>query len=438
LIAGNPATIYPFRQKLVRRAPHRIGMNNAVRRDAEDTGAMAEELTGVLVAVLGGAAIGIERQWSGHAEGPTAHFAGVRTFAMLGAIAGLAGWLSNAAPVIAATLVAGAVGLTVAAYVASSRRDVDGTTEVAAVLLIAAGVLSGMGRFRLASGIIASEVLLLVEKSRLHSLVRRIDDGELRAGVRFAVMALVILPLLPEGPYGPYAAVQPRQIWLLVLFFSGLSFVGHVLQRNIGASRGYLVTGALGGIISSTNVTFTFARASRREAADAPAIAAGAIAANVVLYLRVCAAIAVLNVSLPPGLVVAAALAISARRSDAPASSWQPLRNPLQVVVALQMAALFQGVLIVVRAAQATWGTSGILTTAAILGLTDVDALSLSMARGVASLETAALAIAVGVLANTVLKAAVATIFGARQFALRVAGALVVSTAVGIGMILVL
>jgi uncharacterized membrane protein YhiD involved in acid resistance len=144
-------------------------MNNAVRRDAEDTGAMAEELTGVLVAVLGGAAIGIERQWSGHAEGPTAHFAGVRTFAMLGAIAGLAGWLSNAAPVIAATLVAGAVGLTVAAYVASSRRDVDGTTEVAAVLLIAAGVLSGMGRFRLASGIIASEVLLLVEKSRLHS-----------------------------------------------------------------------------------------------------------------------------------------------------------------------------------------------------------------------------------------------------------------------------
>jgi uncharacterized membrane protein (DUF4010 family) len=146
----------------------------------------------------------------------------------------------------------------------------------------------------------------------------------------------------------------------------------------------------------------------------------------------------VITYLLPPGLVVAAALAISARRSDAPASSWQPLRNPLQVVVALQMAALFQGVLIVVRAAQATWGTSGILTTAAILGLTDVDALSLSMARGVASLETAALAIAVGVLANTVLKAAVATIFGARQFALRVAGALVVSTAVGIGMILVL
>jgi hypothetical protein len=81
---------------------------------------MAEDLNGVLVAVLGGAAIGIERQWSGHAEGPTAHFAGVRTFAMLGAIAGLAGWLANAAPAIAALLVAGALGLTIAAYVASS------------------------------------------------------------------------------------------------------------------------------------------------------------------------------------------------------------------------------------------------------------------------------------------------------------------------------
>jgi uncharacterized membrane protein (DUF4010 family) len=407
----------------------------------------AGDLIGILVAVLGGAAIGIERQWSGHTEGPTAHFAGVRTFAMLGAIAGLAGWLSRTAPAIAALLVAGAIGLTIVAYAASSRRDVGGTTEVAAVLLIAAGVLSGMGLSRLASGIIATEVLVLVEKSRLHSLVRRIDDVELRAGVRFAVMALVILPLLPEGPYGPYAAVRPRQIWVLVLFFSGLSFVGHALQRVVGASRGYLVTGALGGIISSTNVTFTFAQASRGEQAKASVMAAGAIAANAMLYLRVCGAIAVLNTSLlplaipyllPPGLVVAAALAISARGSDRRASSSQPSRNPLQVVAALQMAAIFQMVLIVVHAAQATWGTSGILTTAAILGLTDVDALTLSMARGVSSLETAALAIAIGVLANTVLKATVAAFCGDRRFALRVAGTLVASAAAGAASIILL
>lgn len=406
-----------------------------------------EDLIGLLVAVLGGAAIGIERQWSGHAEGPSAHFAGVRTFAMLGAIAGLAGWLMKAAPAIAAFLVAGALGLTIAAYVASSRRDVDGTTEVAAVLLIAAGVLAGMGLSRIASGIIAVEVLLLVEKSRLHSLVQRIDDVELRAGVRFGVMALVILPLVPEGPYGPYAAIRPRQVWLLVLFFSGLSFVGHGLQRIVGSARGYLVSGALGGMLSSTNVTFTFAQASRREPANASALAGGAIAANAVLYLRVVAAIAVLNAPLlafairyllPPALVVAAALAFRARHSARDDRSSQMSRNPLQIAAALQMAAVFQVVLVIVRSVQAAWGTSGILTTAAVLGLTDVDALTLSMARSVSSLETAALAIAVGVLANTLLKAAVAIFFGDRHFALRVASVLLLSAAIGVTAIILL
>lgn len=403
-----------------------------------------EDLVGVLVAVLGGTAIGIERQWSGHAEGPSAHFAGVRTFAMLGAIAGLAGWLAQKRPLIGALLVAGAVGLTIAAYVASSRRDVDGTTEVAALLLIAAGVLSGMGLSRVASGIIAVEVLLLVEKSRVHSLVRRIDDVALRAGVRFAVMALVILPLLPEGPYGPYGAVRPRQIWVLVLFFSGLSFLGHLLQRIVGTTRGYLVSGAIGGLISSTNVTFTFAQASRRGRANALALAGGAIAGNAVLYFRVCAAIAVLNAPLlplvirylgPPAVVVAGALAFRARRSK---DGGQPSRsspNPLQIVAALQMAALFQVVLIAVRAAQAIWGTSGVLTTAAVLGLTDVDALTLSMARGVSSLDTAALAIAVGVLANTALKATIAVVIGDRRFAVPVAATLAASATAGVGAI---
>jgi uncharacterized membrane protein (DUF4010 family) len=395
----------------------------------------------VLVAVLGGTAIGIERQWSGHAEGPSAHFAGVRTFTMLGAIAGLAGWLSSALPVIAALLVAGAVGLTVAAYVASSRRDVDGTTEVAAVLLIAAGVLSGMGLPRVASGIIAVEVLLLVEKSRVHSLVRRIDDVELRAGGRFAVMALVVLPLLPEGPYGPFEAVRPRQIWVLVLFFSGLSFLGHLLQRTVGSTRGSLISGAIGGLISSTNVTFTFAQASRRETANAPALAGGAIAANAVLFLRVGVAVAVLNAALlplvirylaPPAVVVAAALAVRARQSRQPGSPSRPVRNPLQIIAALQLAVLFQLVLIAVRTAQAIWGTSGILTTAAVLGLTDVDALTLSMARGVSSLDAAALAISVGVLANTALKATIAVVFGDRRFAVPVATTLALSAIAGI------
>ena len=128
--------------------------------------------------------------------------------------------------------------------------------------MLVAGVLAVTGSVRLASGIIAITTLLLVEKSRLHSLVKGIDDVALRSGVRFAVMALVVLPLLPEGPYGPLGGVRPRELWALVLLFSGLSFAGYIARRLVGPDQGYLVTGLLGGLVSSTNVTLTFARTS--------------------------------------------------------------------------------------------------------------------------------------------------------------------------------
>jgi hypothetical protein len=134
-------------------------------------------IVGLLIAALGGAAVGLERQWSGHAEGPRARFAGIRTFTMLGAVGGLSGWLWTADVTAPATiLLAGAVAVVAAAYVAGSRHDIDGTTEVAALVVLAAGLLAGMGSIRLASGIIALVILLLVEKSGLHALVQRIDD----------------------------------------------------------------------------------------------------------------------------------------------------------------------------------------------------------------------------------------------------------------------
>jgi len=135
---------------------------------------------------------------------------------------------------------------------------------------------------------------------------------------------------------------------------------------------------------------------------------------------------------------VAFVLVISARGSARGGPPSKSSRNPLQTIAALQMAAIFQAVLIVVRAAQATWGASGVLTTAAILGLADVDALTLSMSRGVSSLGIAALAIAVGVLANTILKAIVAAALGDRRFAVRVAGRLAASAAAGVSAIIVL
>jgi uncharacterized membrane protein (DUF4010 family) len=313
------------------------------------------------------------------------------------------------------------------------RNDVDGTTEVAALVVIAAGVLAGAGVHQLASGVIAVTTLLLVEKSRLHALVARLDDITLRAAARFAVMALVVLPLLPEGPYGPMGGIRPRELWALVLFFSGLSFVGYFARRAAGPGRGYLVTGLIGGLASSTSVTFTFARSSHIDEAASRALGYGAVAANAMLYPRVLLATAVLNVTLLPHVVtyltLPALLAFAitwfgAKQSPADDVDERPVTNPLQLSAALQMAAIFQVVLMLVWFASHYGGNRGIISMASVLGLTDVDALTISMARRVAadiSLETAALAIAVGVLSNTVLKLTVALFFGSAGFR-RVAG----------------
>jgi uncharacterized membrane protein (DUF4010 family) len=397
----------------------------------------AADIVRLLIATLGGAAVGVERQWSGHAGGPSARFAGLRTFTMLGAVGGLSGLLWAAAVTApAAILFGGAVAIVAAGYLAASRMDTDGTTEVAALVVLAAGLLAGLGFVKLASGITALVTLVLVEKTRLHALVERVDEVGLRSGVRFAVMALVVLPLLPEGPYGPLGGVRPRELWALVLFFSGISFAGYVARRLVGPGHGYLVTGLLGGIVSSTNVTFTFARTSRTEVAMDRALAFGAVAANAMLYPRVIVATAILNPSvvLPllrylvaPAAVAAVVTAFGLRRSPAEPESSASLNNPLQLATALPMAVLFQVVLMVVFVAREWWGSSGVITSAAILGLTDVDALTASMARGVArtvSPAVAATAIAVGVLANTAMKLGLAIFLGNRTFRLIAGGAL--------------
>jgi uncharacterized membrane protein (DUF4010 family) len=384
---------------------------------------------GIAIAALGGAAVGLEREWSGHASGPHARFAGIRTFTLLGLNAGIAGVLYGQGHHVLALLLAGAcAALIIAAYVAASRVDVDGTTEMAALVVLTAGVLAGMHSITLASALIAVTTLLLLEKSRLQKAITHIDDVSLRAGIRFAVMAVVILPLLPSGPYGPLGGIRPRQLWALVLFFSGLSFAGYISRRFAGSQRGYPIAGMIGGIISSTSVTLSFARLSRSEPDRAASLAIGAIGASAVMCIRVLVSTSVLNppagLALLPYLIVpflTAALitAIGLRKFREPATAETLPSNPLQFLTALQMAVLFQCVLFAVRWAQMTWGNAGVIASASVLGLTDLDALVISMAKDAAShLSSAniAQAIAVGVLSNTMLKMLVGAVVGIQPF----------------------
>lgn len=388
-------------------------------------------VTGIAVAALAGMAIGLERQWSGHADGASARFGGIRTFTLLGTVAGVAGWLATSGQQAAgAVLLAGAVALIALGYRAASVRDVDATTEAAALVVVAAGALAGGGRLALASGLAAATALLLLEKSRVHTLVRRIDDASLGASVRFAAMACIVLPLLPRGPFGPFDAIRPRELWAFVLFFSGLSFIGWIARRAVGPQSGVILSGILGGLVSSTSVTTALAHQSRsRTAAAGAAGGAAAVAACSVMLVRVAVAAAVLNpplaLTLPPylvpSLVIGVMVVVAAGRRARPVALEIQDESPLQLAAALKMAGLFQLVLFVILWVAARWSAEALVGTSVVIGLTDVDALTLSLARSpstAAALDATGEALAAGVLANTLLKAVIAAAVGRGAFRL--------------------
>jgi uncharacterized membrane protein (DUF4010 family) len=388
--------------------------------------------TQLAVAGLAGLAVGIEREWSGHATGPAARFAGVRTFLLLGLLGGLAGWLIDGGLMAPGMLLLGAgAALTVAAYVMAARRTAegDGTTEVAALVVLALGAISCLGFPLVTSAVASVMVLALAEKTRIHSAIERVGERELKAAFQFAVLAVVILPLLPAGPFGPYDSIRPRAIWIVVLLFSGLNFAGYLIGRSLGASRGYGLTGLLGGLVSSTAVAFQFARRSRDTPTLGRALAFGVIGACTVLVLRVEILAAALQsqvaLALIPYLVpvlltgAAVVLLLYLRRGrKAEREKAEPARNPLGLGNAIKMALVFQAVLLLVALVRHLWGAKGVLGSAALLGFADVDALVYSMTRlgGAESVALGAKAIAIGVLSNTVLKLAFALFLGRGEF----------------------
>ncbi len=431
----------------------------------------------LLVAILVGLAVGTEREWSGHTVGPDGRFAGIRTFALLGAMGGFAGWfVRDGYPIAGVGVLAAGLIFPIVAYASAMRRpgtSNDSTTEVAAMVVVAIGFSSGIGYRAVASAAAAIVVLLLAEKSALQRMLQKVDALEMRAALQFAVLALVVLPLLPDDAYGPYDAFRPRSLWIVVLIFSALNFVGYVARRVIGETRGLVVTGLLGGLISSTAVTLNFSRRSRLDPDLAPSLALGVIAACTMLLprialvtfaLRPAVSVATLPILIPPfivgALIVARALwrhttatapppaptgnapTGDAPNGDAPNGdahrSKERSQNPLGLASSLQMALAFQLVLFVIAFMQDRIGNPGVLASATVLGLTDMDALTVSMTRigaDVSLTRLAAQAIGVGVLSNTLLKIGLALTLGDRAYRTRTAtglGALGVASAVGL------
>jgi uncharacterized membrane protein (DUF4010 family) len=290
-------------------------------------------------------------------------------------------------------------------------------------------------------------VLALNEKARLRQFISRIGEGELRAGLQFAVLALVVLPLLPPGRYGPLGGIEPRGLWIIVLLFSALNFAGYLARRAVGPERGYGVTGLLGGLVSSTAVTFQFSRLSRKDPSLAAGLAVGVVGASTVLLPRVLIISALLNADVARELVpyvVVPFLTGAVLLLFAAARRWgderqevreeDGIRSPLHLASALRMAVAFQASLMLISYASRSVGQSGVLASAALLGLTDMDALTLSMSRlGTTPelVELSARAIAIGLLGNGVLKLVLTLTLGGRDYRRLAATGLLALTATG-------
>jgi uncharacterized membrane protein (DUF4010 family) len=342
----------------------------------------ADEALRIGAAAAAGLLIGIERGWTQRGQRAGTRVAGVRTFTLLGLAGGLGGLLgSKGQTLVAGCIAAGAAALLVAGYFKRLQEKPDATTPVAALATLAIGFLAGSGSAGLAVAAAAITVMVLAMKEELHGFVRKLDEADVKALARFAVIALGVLPFLPNEPMGPYDAWNPWKLWWVVVLVTGFSFMAYVANRLFGARRGTISTALIGGAYSSTAVTQSLAqRLGSKEAGGAEA--AGIALATAVMYLRVIALVAFLAprilpsfvlVVLPPLLVAWAAgwwLYRKAPRCEGPS----PPGNPIALLPALGFLLFVAAAAVVARWAEGRFGEQGVAVLLLIMGSMDVDA----------------------------------------------------------------
>ncbi|OZA93088.1 MAG: hypothetical protein B7X57_06170, partial [Erythrobacter sp. 34-65-8] len=304
---------------------------------------------GLGAALASGLLIGIERGWTLREAQAGSRVAGIRTFSLLGLLAGIAGVVGQSGyPVPAYLMLGGTVAIVVIGYWRSTMADrkPDATSSVAAMVTLALGFLATSGQPALAIALAAVVTLLLAMRSQTHGLIDRLDEADIKALARYAVIALAIYPFLPEGRYGPYDAWEPRTLWLVVVLVTGFSFLGYIANRLFGARRGTIATAVIGGLYSSTAVTQSLSQ--RLGAGEGSAAEnAGIALATAVMYLRVLVLVGVLAerlflpfaVLLMPAVLTGLAASYLIFRCAPATTGPSPPGNPIALLPALSFAA---------------------------------------------------------------------------------------------------
>ena len=393
-----------------------------------------------LIALLLGALVGIEREKHRRDEHPNS-FGGLRTYILFAQAGAISAWLSVQIQshwlFVATLMVIGAAVLT--AYILENRNSPSSlglTSEISAlsVCLLGGAVMYGYAELAVMLGILMSAILTF--KQPLHGLVSKIDTDDLYAGLKLLIASFIVLPLLPNHPVDPWQALNPYKLWLLVILISSMSLLGYVAVRWLGTARGTVVTGISGGLASSTAATLSFARGSKfsPDTQAAYSQACGVLLAWLVMFIRVVITVGIVYRPLLSGLwlpftvmalccAVLAALFywLSVRQwADTPHSSVK-LSNPFSLLAAVKFGALFAAILLLVKITEHYAEEEGLYILAILAGLSDVDAITLSMTeyarQNQASFALATIAITLAVLSNTVVKCAMVFAFGSKALA---------------------
>ena len=378
--------------------------------------------------------VGIQREYVRHRDNKKIA-AGVRTFALMGLTGCVAAMvtetLGSVWPFVVIFFVAG-IFVSLSYFIQASHGDTGLTTEFSILLTMLSGALVYYDHIALAIASIVAVTGILSLKIELHKFVQTLSQQDIFATLKFAVITAIILPVLPNQNYGPepFHIFNPYKIWLLVVLISAISFVGYILIKIIGAQRGIGLMGVLGGLASSTAVTLTMTQRSRSSPELSPSFAQAILLSWTIMYARLFIIVAAVNPALvgelwPPVLGgvfagLAYCLVLYLKERSNPENEQIAFVNPFELGPAIKFGLLFSVILLISKAAQVYLGNTGIYLASLVSGLADVDAISLSIAemsqRGQGlSLASAANAIIIASIANTLLKGSVATVSGAKE-----------------------
>lgn len=342
-----------------------------------------------------GLLIGVERGWSARDVAEGGRTAGIRTFALSGLLGGVAAELGRVLGGWAFAVVAGAFG---AAFIMFKLReqqndaDYSVTAVVAAILVFALGGYAVVGDWRVAAAVAVVATGLLAFKAVLHDWLKRLTWPELRSALILLAMSFVALPLLPDKGYGPYGAVNPYELWLLTISIAGISFIAYAVIKLFGSTTGVVLAAVAGALISSTAVTLFLARRTRESGQGTVAYAGAAVLAGAVMAARMATIAGVL--ALPVLMRAAWPLAVFAvvsvglgllavwRGNHAEAQAAEaPARSPFDLIVVLKFALVLGVVMAAARVLSALYGQGGVLVVAAVAGVADVDALTMTVSH---------------------------------------------------------